>query len=196
MFFHRWREKKRSRRIIAVAPNFIAALSVNSHRPSLHAASTFSEFSFLFSLIALFHASSNVSPGLPIWSMHAITRVVRGFLVAISFMARTAIPFFGKFRITCPTRAVNLMAQRSRKNPGREGTMDGRDLTAGRKNRQRARTVHQQIVVQCGWNTWSSSTDRRTVQVKYLKFTNRSSYRASEMLKIHQQIIVTREWNA
>lgn len=43
---------KRSRRIIAIAPNFqaiIAALSVNSHRPSHRAASTLSEFSFLSS---------------------------------------------------------------------------------------------------------------------------------------------------
>lgn len=37
---------------MAIAPNFIAALSVNSHRPSLHAASTFSEFSFLSSVFS------------------------------------------------------------------------------------------------------------------------------------------------
>ena len=57
------------------------------------------------------------------------------------------IPFFRKFRITCPPRAVNLMTPRSGKKP-RERT--SRNPTAGRKNRQRKRTVRHQTSCRTG----------------------------------------------
>lgn len=42
------------------------------------------------------------------------------------------------------------MTQRSEKNSGRVGTMDGRDLTAGRENQQYRRSVHQQTWYRAG----------------------------------------------
>ena len=58
------------------------------------------------------------------------------------------IPFFRKFRITCPPRAVKLMTLRSgkepREKPSRKDTMDRRIPTAGKENQQRRRTVHHQ----------------------------------------------------
>ena len=64
------------------------------------------------------------------------------------------IPFFKKFQITCPPRAVNLMTSRLGKKPrertSRKGTMDRRNPTAGRENQQRRRIVHQQTSYRAG----------------------------------------------
>ena len=58
------------------------------------------------------------------------------------------IPFFRKFRITCPPRSANLIAPRLSKKPweriSRKGARDRRNPTAGRENQQRRRTVHHQ----------------------------------------------------
>ena len=60
------------------------------------------------------------------------------------------ILFFRIFRIACPPRTVNLTTARSdKKTPGkdqpeRQTKMDKRNLTAGRENQVRRRTVHRQ----------------------------------------------------
>lgn len=58
------------------------------------------------------------------------------------------------------------MTQRSGKNSGRVGTMDGRDLTAGGENQQYRRSVHQQTWYRAG-EIIKSSAEHRTVRVKY-----------------------------
>ena len=65
------------------------------------------------------------------------------------------IPFFRKFRITCPPRSANLIAPRLSKKPweriSRKGARDRRNPTAGRENQQR-RSSSSDIVLY-GWNT-------------------------------------------
>ena len=91
--------------------------------------------------------------------------IVRNFEWPSIYGSDRPIPFFGKFRITCPPRAV--MTQRSGRNLGREDTMDGRDPTAGGENEQHRRSVHQQTSYRAG-EILKSSSEHRTVNTSLL----------------------------
>ena len=82
------------------------------------------------------------------------TGTVRNFEWLSVYGTVRPIPFFRKFQITCPPRAVNVMTLRSGKKPREKtswkGTRDRWNPTAGKENQQRRRTVHQ---TPYGWNT-------------------------------------------
>ena len=77
------------------------------------------------------------------------------------------ILFFRIFRIACPPRTVNLTTARSdKKTPGkdqpeRQTKMDKRNLTAGRENQVRRRTVHRQTSYRTGERPLSTGSYRR-----------------------------------
>ena len=80
--------------------------------------------------------------------------IVRNFEWLSVYDTDRPIPFFRKFRNTCPPRAVNLMTPRPCKNPrekpSRKDTMDRRNPMVGRENQQRRRTVHHRTSYRAG----------------------------------------------